>query len=1129
MDDTRLVEIESELRQSLSNVNLIGELDLASDSELYLGAKSASGHLIASRRFDLFAATCPAALSVFLVAEGIHQYKGGEYWPNVSDVGTENPNAQREIGKQFLLSLACLGLETFEYVQEQVHGHKYLTPILLHGGIPRYCTGDLWRLLIRELRDGGDEADQVVAHWLSHQTLLQDLDRPVQRFLRFGGDFAIDLVQRMIDLVDILSDVETAAAIDRGAGPLAEKAALPVYLVETLLGLGSCAIVRRSGSHLARPRVVIDPFSGTGPLVCLPHQAGGTNADRWIVRGRSNQAFTASRAEDREVLLDRDTKGKWLVCFESPGKPSRHYRFVGLDRAPVYMFDERTCELLRDQYRPRSRGLFALSPASVRFVNPATSSTLQELEELPPLSGTWSDWTLRHLDLSDLRCFTVEFNAPSGELRQVRIFVSSRGSRPILSVPTVEGVSDIQGRNVFDVIPNLTVDTGESSLDRWRLRFRGVDLDVQATLADIPHVGNDFELSGVLPGDRLLTGDLQIIGPLGSDLRESIAVVPGLSLDRPARIIGPDEPVSMEISATGVELNGYPGRLSMDFAAGEYAKDIEVVDARVDESIRLLISVPRLLWLVRRRSQTLSIFGHEPIVIKLDELESGDVEGLLVRLGRPSDIQLRLVGENDILQSTGVEQTAGDDGRWVFPLQSFVTTVAHSGLERLEFHLVAGGLRVVAAEVKVTYKAWGISIESIIDETEGFTCCEVVWSEDRACRAREMRLWSSHRLWQEPVTIPIDDGATGSFDFSCAGGRLTAGPYLVEIGLRDQWVQPRRPCEGASVPSVVIGDRSDLVAHLRSLDRSQPLDALELLVAEDGPTSDLVASEVLEEVISSLLALQSERGADAVRSRVAMPLCKPVTAQPERFATWLLRESAGTVERRDLMQLVITLLPDLLNDPRHNICESQHYDLLWEHFVIAGAAFDTYQAGDIVTASRWEYFTGWDPSPCKAVDVEWQGVEPLPERCAPINAEFASLCPARIREIAAVILPYEVKPLLFGGFQQAVFEFLEQTWTDRDAVKRWQSVHSRLNDMRVRQDDMHKQYLEELDRPDGAPALCKFPQELLACAFHLVGIPSERVPATVALCSAAKFADALVERSILLAIALRYLGGHADG
>ena len=56
MDDTRLVEIESELRQSLSNVNLIGELDLASDSELYLGAKSASGHLIASRRFDLFAA-----------------------------------------------------------------------------------------------------------------------------------------------------------------------------------------------------------------------------------------------------------------------------------------------------------------------------------------------------------------------------------------------------------------------------------------------------------------------------------------------------------------------------------------------------------------------------------------------------------------------------------------------------------------------------------------------------------------------------------------------------------------------------------------------------------------------------------------------------------------------------------------------------------------------------------------------------------------------------------------------------------------------------------------------------------------------------------------------------------------
>ncbi len=1129
-DSTSPADLDRELRPSLHNVRLVGELDLAPDSELYLRARSASGRFITRQKFYSLSGTCPAALSIFLVAEGIHRYEGGEYWPNVSVRGIENPNDQRAIGRQFLRSLTVLGLETFEDVQEQEGGHKYVLPILLHGGVPRYCASDLWRKLIEELRDGAGEADQVVAYWLSRQTLLQGLDRPVRRFLRFGGDFAVDLIQRMIDLVDILSDPGAVPAIGRDAGSLAEEVGLPTYLVETLLELGSRAIVRRSGPRFPRPRVVIDPFSGAGPSVVLPRKADGTNADRWIVRGRSSRVFAASRAEDREVLLDRAPR--WLVSLEAP-QVSRSFPFGGLARAPLHFFDADTGELLKDQDRPRSDGVVALSPADVRYVTDlSTGSTVPEQEELPPLSGTWSGYMLRKLDLRSLTRFTVEFfDAESGAPRQEDIFVNSRGSRPRLATTAVGGVRDVQGHEVFATVPSLAVDPGQSSLDSWRVRFRGPGVDRDGTLADLSREGEAFDLGGLVPGDRLLTGDLQILGPLGSDLRASFVVVPGLSFEPPHSVISPDDPVTVELMADGADLNGAHGRVALEFGPGEHTKDVEVVDAGTGIATRLLVSVPRLLWLVRRGTEIRSTFGHEPAVVRLDELEAGDVDALLVRLGRPSEVQLRLIGDGAVLQSTKVGRAAGSDGRWTFPLQPFVTTAVHSGLAKLELRVVAGATEATAVVVRAVYEATGISLESIIDEAEGFTCCEVSWSERRPFRGREIRLWSRHRPWDGPVTVAVDDDAPGTAFFSL-DAKLTAGPYLVEIGLRDAWLSPRRPRTGAcNVASVQVGSHADLSTHLRSLDPSSAVDALELLVEAASGGRDHgrnAPSGVMEQVCVALPALLVELGRGAIEDRVCVLLCELAASQPGPFATWLADKAASTVEPLELTQLVVVLLPDLLAAAPHTLSERAR-DRLWEVSVLAGAALDPPVPGDIVAAGRWEYFTGWDPSACAGLYDEQGQLDRLPERCGPIDTTFAGLSPERLAPIAAALRPEKLKPLRWNGYLEAVFAFLETTWPDHEVALHWRFANSRLNDMRVRQDDLQTQYLDALGPPAGTPIWCLLPQELLAAAFHLVACASERVPATAALWDATDFAHALVERSILLAIALRHLAGHADG
>ncbi len=1027
------------------------------------------------------------------------------------------------MGRQFLLSLTSLGLETFEHVQEEEHGHKYVLPILLHGGVPRYCAHDLWKLLLEGIREGADEADQLVAHWLSRKILLQGLDRPARRFLTFGGDFALDLVQRMIDLADLFSDSER---VKMGARLVAEKVGLPTYLVETLFEFGDGAVVTHTEKPLPRPRITIDPFSGAGPSVLLPAIPDAAKSDHWILQGRGcRQAFKASR-EDREVPLHQSPQ--WRVAIEARGT-SKSFDFSEAKRAPVYFFDPPTGELLRDQDRPRSDGVLALAPRATQFTaDVLTATPVPVRQELPRLSGTWTNWTLRELELRSLAHFTVEFSDVANTVLRETFSVASRGRRPSLALPPIEGIRDAHGRNVFARVPSLAVDPGQTSLDAWRVRFQGSGFDVQTTLATLSCRRETFELSGVLPTDRILAGDLQVLGPLGSDLRTSFAVVPGLSFHQPPRVIGPDESVTVDVLVPRARLNGQDDRVSVEFGAGEHTKAIEVVATETAESIELHVTVPRLLWVVRRTTQSPSPFTHKPTEVGLDELEQGDADALLVRLGRPDEVKLRLVGNGETQQWTEVATAAGNDGRWTFPLLPFATSAAQSGLARLELRIAAGATEALAAVIRATYETWGISFESIVDEGEGLSCCEVRWSERRPFPGREIRLWSRHRPWEEPVTVPVDDDARGAASFS-VGADLTGGPYLLEIGLHDAWLAPHRPrAEAPNVTPVQVGDRANLLAHQKAMDRSTPIQALELLIAANGEGSgDLAnaAEGAMEQVFAALPALLHELGRSAIKNRVFVRLCDLAVAHPAALATWIV---AGALDQRELVQLVIALLPGLLEAAPGGLETGQH-DRVWEASVVAGAALDPCRRGNIAAANRWEYFTGWDPSLPAGEDDEQRGVARLPDRGGPIDPTLAGLPQPRLAAIAAELRPDEVKPLLRSGYLEAGLAFLEETSPDREVAKRWRSAYARLNDERVRQDDLCSLYLESLVPIDGTPAWCRLPQELLAAAFHLVGCSAERVPATTALWDATDFAHGLVERSILVAVALKHLGGHAHG
>jgi hypothetical protein len=196
--------------------------------------------------------------------------------------------------------------------------------------------------------------------------------------------------------------------------------------------------------------------------------------------------------------------------------------------------------------------------------------------------------------------------------------------------------------------------------------------------------------------------------------------------------------------------------------------------------------------------------------------------------------------------------------------------------------------------------------------------------------------------------------------------------------------------------------------------------------------------------------------------------------------------------------------------------------------VVAGAAVDRLSIGNPESAARWEYFTGWRPFATGGPDDDPSQEDGLPSRCGPIDQTVAQLDPDRLEGLAAVVKPAEVRPLLWGGYLDAAFALLRETWPTRELVSQWRSANAHLNDQRVRAEPLCEHYLQALASPESAPAWCRFPQDVLAAAIHVTRRIGERAPARVALAGAAVIAPALVERSLLLAIALGYASGHLN-
>ena len=248
-------ELEEQLRQQLKACALVCELGL--EGELYERLVECVDRLAAqgARVIESLSQRFPGILVAYLVGEGVHHYTRGTYWPNLS-VGALG-SRQQDVGPQFEEALSRLGLNPFDDLVEEERATRYISRILIHGGIPRYSLRDFFTLLLLPtLGSGTSDASEMIAVWRARKTRFQGIDKPVERFLLRGGEVAVDLLDRCIDLV-----LESSR---RDAIPRAEELGLPGYVVEAFAALpAEERKPSRAGLGIPRPNVELDSWDSS--------------------------------------------------------------------------------------------------------------------------------------------------------------------------------------------------------------------------------------------------------------------------------------------------------------------------------------------------------------------------------------------------------------------------------------------------------------------------------------------------------------------------------------------------------------------------------------------------------------------------------------------------------------------------------------------------------------------------------------------------------------------------------------------------------------------------------------------------------------------------------------------------
>ena len=943
---------EQEYRDRLRGASCVLEAGLTPDDRLRLRKVCTAVVLKSQDPSAVLASRYPASYVCHLVAEGTYSYDGG-LWPHViPQVAAQQYDFDGHPGYRFALALETLGLESFASLPVKEKTFKWVGRIMAHVGVPAPTAITYLEALKHQLRYGWDSAEDLLSGWRASRAQLRALHAPTRHFLLYGGETAVDFVDRSIALLG-----GSEAQVDDVHG-------LPAYLVEAAHEVG---IVRRGASgagpapslRIPRPQLAFDPFDGLGPVVRVPLVSPDHTGGRWRVdNGERLVEFAASSLRGEDVQLS--PARSWRAEFEACSGQLREWTFEGLDRLP-FLVAAADGTIINGPTSLRLDDATVLHPDSSTVQLASASGDLppEPTDELPQPAGKWSGFRAIRVELQGvehLRVMDLAHNS-SSELR-----VLPTRARPRLAGPEVEGVTTLDGTEVFSDWPALELP-----------ELPGVgpgDWGIAAAFADGERVlsaSHSFrDLRSSLEGLELTPIEISVRGPLGSDLRTRFVVVPGLKLNLPDHVVLPTEGVGETRVWAGADLSIDGGGSSAPIPWSPGVSDLSFSVGDGFRSIELRAGLPRLVWTVTHETKAALSPDTEIQRVPTDEFDDDLADLLTVRTGRAgTSLRLLLVSRREgaafaEVQTGSEGTTRGPDGRWFFDLAEFADTIRNSEDPRLSFVLEVNEVRRQrVADLVASVDAADLVATSRHDGE--FSQVHIRFAQRRPVTDRVVRLWSRARPWEPAVESSIPNG-DNEVVVTDQDGALPPGPYIAEIAVPDDWVAPSRPDPSAnSVAVIQLGSKEERERHIAGLDPYEDLELLE--IALDG---DFIPAHTDE------LSLSPRSGAALADAMVAtladiplghrppkgFPLLRKLAAvQPE-----LLLDGLASSGRSRAANLRLSLLAvrTVRRERAQGLGGSPD---AWRTAPVLAAALDVSAAheGDEAAQSRCLQFLGWSP------------------------------------------------------------------------------------------------------------------------------------------------------------------------
>ena len=944
----------------LRGASLVAEVDLRPD--LTRQVASVLGRLYANLQDprtegEPFLLRWPACLAAAMAGVAVTHYRGGAYWPALCDAtglqGT--PLEQRIWGRAFNAAVARLGMPAFPDLP--LH---FVGPVLMHAGIPAYCLGDYFGLLLSRRRlDPGMDAESFLA-WATapgRGTRLSQVDKPAERFLLNGGDYAYDIVDRTLDLLDRLAEPD----------PDFDGVRLPSYMIEEakkefaarrldLSGTGK----RRMSGHGAvairrqvQPRIALDPY-GQGVHVLLP--AVGDTPDgvaRWritadgetyTVQSRATWVGAAETTPPTAYPLARPVR---TVLVSLAGREDLSAELRVIDQAdPVLFFSDDGRRLAATVSLPRSQ-VWIMYPAERELEFTGQPGQIAE----PAVPFGWDGWRLRLVSLENVQVVGLQGGRP----HQVEL----QGRPRLLLGEPLPGVATPFGSPVYPLPPRLQLPQQAGADIRWYVEIRRMGDDGNPLVGRSVDPGDDTDIWEGVPRPILGAFEVTVRGPLGRGMRRTIVVAEGLSVSyipsmRPLTGMGLAKGKASSSAAIGAMVS--PALLS--FEPGEKARPVEYRTAT--ESEPFVVTPPHAALLCPGAGVT----AWSTSVLHLETETFADVGRLLVRVptsiqgsqeAQVSQLELAVHVRGQEVQTIPAsgQQSAGLAG---FELARAADTITAAGRAELTVNL--GRMLMPVAYVRPRRLASGV----------GLTGDKLVLHDAATVDGLTAGVYFVYAPWRPPVELVVSADGTAELPAHLR----QAGSLRVLLRIDDPWTVSNWPawpgsgaydCAGPGVPAsddaeeerlsrfvAGEGELPEITNHLGWLWKLVDL-AAELVPA--GVRADLAeccADVLRRQTRAALLALADEElgQADAVHALISTGLA----AAPCEHAAW-------TPDEQRTMERLWARLPAIAA-------------------VASGSLFDQENVADAATVQCGSSFTAiWegDPDPYATVGRFGQDAE----------------------------------------------------------------------------------------------------------------------------------------------------------